>query len=184
MATKSTAVKLTLKITSFVVRLLLNIVFYVLVVILIINISKKAFEVTYEIYGPVAVDESPGRDIIFQIGKGESKMDVATKLEVNRLIRSKYAFFLRMKLSDDVVMPGTYVINSSMTTDEILAVITDYSKSIVKEEEAGSAEGSDSDSNDGKKTEKDAETSEAGSDTEDNKDSDADADADAENASQ
>ena len=40
MANKSTTMKLTLKITSFIFRLLLNITFYILVVIAIVNASK------------------------------------------------------------------------------------------------------------------------------------------------
>jgi UPF0755 protein len=32
-------------------------------------------------------------------------------------------------------MPGTYIINSSMTYDEILDIITDYSKSVIQDEE-------------------------------------------------
>ena len=130
MVTKSTSMKLTLKVTSFIVRTLLNIVFYTLVVLLIINVSKKAFEFTYQIYGPVTVDEAPGRDIIFQISKGESKMDIA----------KKYSFFLKTKLQEDVIIPGTYVINSSMTYDKLLAVITDYSNSIVREEDTKAPE--------------------------------------------
>ncbi|MBP1754566.1 MAG: hypothetical protein H6Q59_964 [Firmicutes bacterium] len=145
MATRSTAVKLTLKVTSFIVRLLMNIFFYILVVILIINVSKFAYTFTYQLYGPDTVDEAPGRDIIFQITKGESKMDIATKLELNHAIKSKYSFFLKTKLQEYVIMPGTYIINSSMTYNEILGVITDYSKSIVKDEEGKVDEGASKD---------------------------------------
>lgn len=135
MATRSTAVKLTLKITSFIVRMLMNIFFYILVVVLIINVSKYAYTFTYQLYGPDTVDEAPGREIIFQINKGESKMDIATKLELNRAIKNKYSFYLKTKLQEYVIMPGTYIINSSMTYNEILAVVTDYSKSIVNDED-------------------------------------------------
>ena len=135
MATRSTAVKLTLKVTSFIVRMLLNIFFYILVVILIINVSKYAYTFTYQLYGPDTVDEAPGREIVFQIKKGESKMDIATKLELNHAIKNKYSFYLKTKLQEYVMIPGTYIINSSMTYDDILDVITDYSKSIVKDEE-------------------------------------------------
>lgn len=135
MATRSTAVKLTLKVTSFIVRMLLNIFFYILVVILIINVSKYAYTFTYQLYGPDTVDEAPGREIVFQIKKGESKMDIATKLELNHAIKNKYSFYLKTKLQEYVIIPGTYIINSSMTYDDILDVITDYSKSIVKDEE-------------------------------------------------
>ncbi|NLK28406.1 MAG: hypothetical protein GX306_08715 [Clostridiales bacterium] len=135
MATRSTSVKVTLKITSFIIRLLMNIMFYILVVFLIINFSKEAYQFTYQLYGPVAADAEPGRDIIFQIKKGESTMDVASKLELNQAIVNKYSFYLKTKLQDVTIMPGTYEINSSMTYDEILDIITDYSASIVQEEE-------------------------------------------------
>lgn len=138
MATKSTSAKATLKITSFIIRLLMNIMFYVLVVFLIVTISREAFQFTYELYGPVTVDEEPGRDILFQIKKGESSMEVASKLELYRAIGNKYSFFLKTKLENAQIMPGTYEINSSMTYDEILDIITDYSKSIVQDENAES----------------------------------------------
>ncbi len=139
MATKSTAMKLTLKITSFIVRLLLNIIFYILVVFLIINFSKSAYAFAYQVYGPVTLDEAPGREVVFQIKKGDSKMDIATRLETYRVIENKYPFYLKTKLTEYVIMPGTYVINSAMTYDDILAVITDYSQSIVKDKDSEKA---------------------------------------------
>ena len=134
MAIKSTSIKLTLKITSFILHLLLNIVFYVLVILLIINISKWAFDFTYSLYGPVTVDEAPGREIIFQIKKGESTMDIASKLQLNRAIKDKYSFYAKVKFQNVMIMPGTYVINTSMTYDEIINVISDYSASMIQEE--------------------------------------------------
>jgi UPF0755 protein len=107
MATKSTAVKLTLKITSFIVRLLLNIIFYILVVFLIINFSKSAYAFAYQVYGPVALEKAPGREVVFQIKKGDSKMDIATKLETYRVIENKYPFYLKTKLTEYVIMPST-----------------------------------------------------------------------------
>lgn len=135
MATKSTSVKATLKITSFIIRLLMNIMFYVLVAFLIVNVSKQAFQFTYELYGPVAVENEPGRDILIQIKKGESTMDIASKLEVNRAIVNKYSFYIKTKVEDVTIMPGTYEINSSMTYNDILEIITDYSKSLIQDQD-------------------------------------------------
>lgn len=134
MATKSTSIKVTLKITSFILRLLLNIIFYIIAVIAIVNVSKKAFDFTYQIYGPVSVEAAPGREIIIQIKKGEGTMDVAKKLELRKAIVDKNSFYLKVKLQNLKIMPGTYVINSSMTYNEILDIITDYSASIIQEE--------------------------------------------------
>jgi UPF0755 protein len=126
-----------------------------------------AFEFTYQLYGPDTVDEAPGREIIFQIKKGESTMDIASKLELNLAIENKYSFYLKTKLQELTIMPGTYIINSSMTYKEILAIITDYSASIIKEEgtepetepslEAESATETDTDSEAETETESEAE---------------------------
>ncbi|HWT26472.1 MAG TPA: hypothetical protein VN131_00900 [Mobilitalea sp.] len=129
----------------------MNIVFYVLVVILVITCSKAAFEFTYELYGPRTVDSKPGHEIIFQINQGESTMDVASKLEIDRAIVNKYSFYFKTKLQDKVILAGTYKINSSMTYDEILNTITDYNNSIVqdKNKENGQSSGQSSQQNSG-----------------------------------
>lgn len=130
-----TSVKLTLKISSFVLRLLLNVTLIILVVVFTIYGSKMAYNFTYQLYGPVTVDPEPGRQTYIEISKGESTMDVASKLELYRVIANKYSFYIKAKLQGEVIMPGKYEVNSSMTYDEILDIITDYSKSIVQVEE-------------------------------------------------
>lgn len=130
-----TSVKLTLKISSFVLRLLLNVTLIILVVVFTIYGSKMAYNFTYQLYGPVTVNPEPGRQTYIEISKGESTMDVASKLELYRVIANKYSFYIKAKLQGEVIMPGKYEVNSSMTYDEILDIITDYSKSIVQVEE-------------------------------------------------
>jgi UPF0755 protein len=143
----------------------MNIVFYILVVILIINVSKYAYVFTYQLYGPDAVDPAPGRDIIVQIKKGESSMDIASKLALTHTIENKYSFYMKTKLQNFSIMPGTYEINSSMTYSEILAIITDYSASIVKDEEtdteAGTTDTTDTETDSGTPAETDNNTGEA-----------------------
>jgi len=133
MSSSSTSMKLTLRISSFILRGLLNIIFVILAVIVVIYGSRTAYNFTYQLYGPVTVDEEPGRTIPIRINKGESSMDIASKLEQNRVIVDKYSFYFKVKLQNKVIMPGTYKVNSSMTYDEILDIITDYSKSEVQD---------------------------------------------------
>ena len=135
MGSSSTSLRITLKISSLIFRLLLNLTFIILIVLFVVNGSKKAFNFTYQLYGPVTVDQEPGRDIPIRVNKGESSMDIAGKLELNRVIVDKYSFYFKVKLQNKVIMPGTYIINSSMTYDEILDIITDYSKSVIQDEE-------------------------------------------------
>lgn len=138
MVSKSTNLKVTLKISSFILRLLLNIAFYVLVIVLIIIVSREAYKFTYQLYGPDTVDPAPGREVIFQINKGEATMDIAGRLELNRVIENKYSFYLKTKLQDLTIMPGTYKINTSMTYKQILDIITNYKESIVQVEDVES----------------------------------------------
>ena len=86
-------------------------------------------------FGSVAVDPEPGRDREFQISTGESTMDIANKLENGNFIVNKYSFYFKTNFKEYLVQPGTYLLNTSMVYDEILAVITDYKNSIVREDE-------------------------------------------------
>lgn len=131
---KSTATRIIIRITNFTLKLVLNTLFYTIVVMLIISISKKAYTFTYQIYGDVSVEEAPGRDIIFQIKKGESSMDISSKLEINRLIMDKNAFFLKAKLQKSNILPGTYKLNTSMNYNDILDNITNYSAAIIRDD--------------------------------------------------
>lgn len=124
MATKSARTKIVLSITSFILHLLLNILFYVVVIMIVTTLSKDAFDFSYQIFGDVAVDSEPGRNVKIQIKKGESTMNIASKLEINKVIVNKYSFALKVKLTKQLIKPGTYEVNSSMNYDEILAVIT------------------------------------------------------------
>ena len=82
-------------------------------------------------------DEPSGRDVKIQILKGESTMNVATKLETNKLIPDRYSFFLKVQIGNIgstkkkyEIMGGTYVLNTSMNYDEILSMITAPENSI------------------------------------------------------
>lgn len=124
MTSKPTTSQLVLKITSFILRLLLNIIFYVVVIILITRVSVQTYKFCYQIFGQVTASEEPGRDVEILIKKGESTMNVASKLELNKVIVDKNSFYVKAKLKKHVIMPGAYMVNTSMTYDEIFAIIT------------------------------------------------------------
>ena len=78
-------------------------------------------------------DPEPGYQVEVQILKGESTMSIASKLEVSNVIQNKYSFYVKTKLKKYDIMPGTFVLNTSMDYDEILDVITNISNSIAEE---------------------------------------------------
>lgn len=128
MTTKSTRTKIILNVTRFILHILLNAIFYIIVVIVIANFSTTAYEFAYQIFGDVAVESEPGHDIEVKIKKGESTISIATKLEKKKVILNKYSFLIRAKITNKIIIPGTFVINSSMNYDEILNILTTPSK--------------------------------------------------------
>lgn len=138
MAAKSAKTKILLNITSFVLHILLNVVFYILVVLLVARLSTIAYNFSYQLYGNVAVEESPGRDITIQIKKGESTMAIAKKLEYNKLVLNQYSFYIRAKLTTtkQPILPGKYTLNTSMNYEKILKIITDPGGSLENKKES------------------------------------------------
>lgn len=105
-------------------------IFYIAVVFGIKKASDYGYDFAYQVFGAVSVEDAPGRDVKVTIMKGESSMNIASKLENAKLIVNKYSFFVKLKLKEYDIMPGTFVLNTSMSYDDILDTITDYSKSI------------------------------------------------------
>lgn len=113
-----------MKVISFLLQLSLNIIFYLVIVLLILMLTQKAYRFSYQVFGNEAADPKPGHERSIKITKGESTMDLASVLETNGLIVSKYSFYVKAKLTKQVILPGKYIINSSMTYNEIFDVIT------------------------------------------------------------
>lgn len=132
MAQKSDGTKAVIDVAGFILHLLLNIIFYAVVIFAIYKVGITAKEFCYQVFGTTTMDAEPGINAEIEIGEGASTMEVAAALEMNRLIPNRYSFYLKVKLMDYEILAGTYILNTSMTYDEILNQITDYSNSIVQ----------------------------------------------------
>lgn len=135
MTLRNARTRVVLNITSFVLHVFLNFLFYIIVIYAITRFSTIAYDFTYQVFGNESMEQTPGRDIYIQIKQGESTMNVSSKLEINRVIENKYSFYFKAKLKKQNLMPGTYLVNSSMNYDQILTTITDLSKNLEKKED-------------------------------------------------
>ncbi len=115
---------------SFVVHLVLNIIFYIFVIFLVYRASVFVYDFTYQVFGDVTVEEAPGVSVEIVIPEGTSTMELASKLEMNRIVVNRYSFYLKVKLLGYNILAGTYHLNTSMTYDEILNTITNYANAI------------------------------------------------------
>lgn len=139
MAKRTQTTRVVLGISSFIIQILLTILFYVIVVMLIMKYSGMAFDFAYEVFGNVQYSNQgelgEQKDVVVTINKGESTMSVASKLELNRVIPNKYSFYLRAKIFQKNIKTGRYVVNTGMNYDQILDTITDYDNNVDKDKE-------------------------------------------------
>lgn len=128
--------RLVLKLSSGFLQLAANVAFYILVAVAITQIAKYSYDFAYRVFGNETMEEGSGTEVKLTILKDETSMNVASKLELNKLINDKYSFYVKAKLSKSNIMPGTFILNTSMTYSEILDTITDYSKSVSNKEKS------------------------------------------------
>lgn len=106
--------------------ILLNMIFYSLTLFGCIQIVDTGYSFAYDVLGETMAELPPGNDHSFVIERGDSEYEVACGLAAQKLVKSRYSFYLRMKLEEgdgSVLQPGVYQLNTSMTYEEILSMI-------------------------------------------------------------
>ncbi len=120
---KGTESGVAIQVSRGVLFILLNIIFYAVVLFGLVKVCQAGYGFSYEIFGDVTVTEAPGASVTFSILEGESTMSVSKRLEDQGLIVNRYSFFARAKLSENSrakIRPGEYKINTGMSYSAIL----------------------------------------------------------------
>ncbi|MDY3909465.1 MAG: hypothetical protein SOZ48_07015 [Eubacterium sp.] len=115
-----------LKTVRAILIVLLNLIFYGLVVFGGVKLCQVSYSFAYEILGDMAMEMPPGQDKFFTITESQDEFAVANNLEEMELVKNKYSFYLRMQLKKTdktALKPGSYTLNTSMSYDEILHAI-------------------------------------------------------------
>lgn len=117
--------KFVIHMSTGMIRMMVDIILYVGVVLAVIACSRYAFDFCYQVFGPVAVEsEEKGKEVEFYIELGDSTMEVSKKMERNGLIKNDLAFYLKAKLNNANIQPGSYLLKTSMQYGEILDLIS------------------------------------------------------------
>lgn len=133
-----------LKVARFILHLLLNIVFYLVIIYGVAKAGTEIYDISYQVFGSKGGPEATAKEVQVQIGKGEATMNVARKLEQSKVIDNKYSFYLNAKLMERMIMPGTHTLNTSMNFNDIFTVLATPQQEEDQEEETGSSEGENS----------------------------------------
>jgi len=92
---------------------------YLCVAIAVIYIGKSAYDFGYEIFNQEAVaTKENGRDITVVLKKDDSVYQIGKILKKKGLIKDAKIFVVQEKLQ-----AGTYILNTSMTPDEMMAIL-------------------------------------------------------------
>lgn len=106
---------------GFIVRAALLVV----IIMVIIKTGQKAYDFGFRIFTEEPMSPEPGRDVAVTIVQGDSTMDVAEMFEEKGLIRDAKLFYVQKVCSEynDDIKPGFYTLNTSMTAEDMFAVI-------------------------------------------------------------
>lgn len=111
-------------------------------ILVIFKTGQKAYDFGFRIFTEEAMSPAPGRDVAVTIVQGDSTMDVGKMLEEKGLIRDYKLFYVQKKCSvyDDDIKPGFYTLNTSMTADDMFAIIAGRKETGEEGEESDESE--------------------------------------------
>lgn len=107
------------------VQIIVKVVVFAILIMYIFRAAVAAYDYGYRVFTEEAVSTGEGRIISVSIEGGQSASDVGKMLEEKGLIRDGRLFVIQELLSENhgQIQPGVYDLNTSMTAQEMLAVI-------------------------------------------------------------
>ena len=128
------------KVTGTIIRVSWKLIVYAVVALLMYEAVTRGYEFGHDIFSSSAMAPEPGMDMRVTIKNGEEVADIAAALEKKAgVIKSRYAFVIQSIFydygsSDHPVEGGTYLLNNSMTSKEIILSLREGVKDEAAEE--------------------------------------------------
>ncbi len=103
-----------------------KIVLAIIIVMLVYKWSLSAYDYGQRVFNEPPMSAGSGRTISIVVNEGDSAKEIGDKLEKNGLIRDAVLFRIQEVLSayKDDLQPGTYELNTSMTTEEMMEIMS------------------------------------------------------------
>lgn len=118
------------RVTSTIIAVSWKLIVYAVVIMILYEGITRGYQFGHDVFYATAVAEEPGVDMRVTIGEGEKLTDIAAALEQGGLVKSRYAFLIQSIFyeyggSENPVEPGTYLLNNSMTSKDIIVTLRD-----------------------------------------------------------
>lgn len=125
------------QVSSMVIHVALAVILLTVAAMIFYVGIKKAYSFGYDVFNDQAMAADPGTDKLFVVEEDMSRAQCMDNLEKSGLIRDKNVALIQSYFFEFDIYPGTYTLNTSMTTKEILAELNvEPEKTVVKETEA------------------------------------------------
>ena len=113
------------KITKTIIGVSGKLILYALVVLLLVEGMTKGYAFGQSIFYAVPMEAAPGRDFTVTVPEGQKPGETVATLKDLGLIENELAVQIQMKFYDYEINPGTYKLNTSMTSKEILQLLNE-----------------------------------------------------------
>lgn len=102
-----------------------RIVVYIAIVLLIFWLGKSSYSFGYDIFNQQAMSPGDGQEVTVVIPEGASVYNIGKTLKKKGLIEDARVFYIQEKLSTykGKLKPGTYILSTAFTADQIMAVL-------------------------------------------------------------
>lgn len=112
------------RITTTIISISVKLIVYALIILLLYEAVTRGYAFGHEVFFAEAMDEKPGRDMAVTMQPDTSVSEAAKILTDKGVIKSEFAFIFQSKFYDyDTIYPGSYELNTSMTSKEILQAL-------------------------------------------------------------
>lgn len=113
------------KITGAVIAISIRLILLALIALLLYEGVTKGYEFGHQIFYASAMETEPGQDKEITVEKGTSVSGVAKLLKEKGLIANEYSFIIQAEFFNYKINPGSYTLNTSMTSRDILQMMNE-----------------------------------------------------------
>lgn len=113
------------KVTGTVIGISGKLILYALVILLFAEGITRGYAFGHSLFYESSVEQAPGRDMLVTIPNGQKDSDTIHQLKRYGLISNELAMRVQMKFYDYEIYPGTYTLNTSMSSKKMLQILNE-----------------------------------------------------------
>lgn len=126
------------KIVMRLVSISFTVLLFLVAVYGLYELGLKSYSYGYRIFAEPPVSAGEGRDSLVRVKASMSDLEIAEILEEKGLVRDRFLFVLQLKVSgySGKIKAGNYTLNTSMTAEEMMRVMSQEDITDTEQEEA------------------------------------------------